>query len=348
MDLDIEETLYRIINGYFYINVNNTNYKIVMPGITEKYRAHYFYTSILENNKFDSSWLSDNQIKNLLSTYKLWDDNKEKGFKDLLKALDNAKIQYFLNFNLDTSKKQIKKLIENLNKQINDAYRDKHHFDYLSLESYAQSVKNQYLIYTMVYLEDSRFFKENFETLDVSKLDPFIGEIHNKTLDNESIKKIARHELWRSFWGANKELIFDKAVVNWTDEQRSLVNFARTLDSIREHMEAPSEEIIEDNDALDGWILHQHEKISKEKKQKLTEQKYGLDKTKGQEVFLMAGSREEAREIYDLNDPTSRAEIKEMVNFSNQSQGIVDWSNAPNVQRQIRQQAAQALKERTR
>jgi hypothetical protein len=343
VDLDIEDTIYRIINGYFYIIVNNINYKIVMPDIEIKYQAHCFYRSIIEDNKFNSSWLNDNQIKQLLYNNKLWSDLKQIQFDELLKSLDQSKIQYFLNFNTESKKKEIKKLIDSINKQINEAYRTKHQFDYLSLESYAQTIKNQYLISKMVYQNKELLFN-NFEDLNISDLDPFILEISDKTLGNEEIKTVAHHELWRSYWGANKDFIFKNSVTEWTDEQRSLVNFSRTLDSIREHLEAPTEEVMCDHDALDGWILYQHDKIAKEKKKKHIEEKYGLNSKSGQEVFLMTNTQEETKEIFGLNDPSIRQDIQEMKKAVNSTDKNINWAELPHVKRQLQQQSNEAFK----
>lgn len=346
MDLDIEETLYRIINGYFYIKVNNQEYKVVMPDSNKKHRAYYFYKCVLEDNKFYSSWFNQDQIKNLLYSNNLWSDSKEKWFNDLVKSLDQAKIQYFLNFNTASAKNKSKILINNINNQINEAFQTKHQFDYLSLETYAENIKNQYLISLMVYLNNELIFKNNFENLDISILEPYILEIHKKSLGNDDIKKVAHSELWKSYWGANKDFVFDKPVIEWTDEQRSLINFSRTLDSIREHLEAPSEDVVADLDALDGWILYQHEKIAKEKKEKHISEKYNLNNKKGQEVFLMANTQEETKEIFSLNDQETREQIKEMKKAVSQTNDPISWKDLPHVKRELQQQANAAFKEK--
>ena len=151
----------------------------------------------------------------------------------------------------------------------------------------------------------------------------------------DDIKKISRSELWKSYWGSSKNNIFSGHVKDWTDEQRSLVNFTKTLDSIREHMEAPTEEIIEDNDALDGWILHQHEKIAKEKKQKHVSEKYGLDKKNNNEVFLMSSNIDDAKEILSLNGAEGLKNINEVITIANKSDEKIDWVKLPHVKREI-------------
>lgn len=337
---NIESLVYRIINKYFYININNITYKIMMPDIKQKYQAHCLYSSIIDNNKFDDRWISSDTINNFLSKYNLWNKDKENSLKELYKTLDKTKIEYYLNFNNSSTKNQIKKIIDNLNQTITKESYTKHQFDYLTLEFYAQNIKNQYLLSTMVYIDDSRVFSENFETIDINQLNNFATEINNYTISYDDIKSIARNEVWKSYWISGKDKVFEGNITEWTEEQRSLVNFSKMLDSIREHMDAPSEEIINDDIALDGWILYENDKSEKEKKQKMVSEKYGLHKKNGNEVFLLTdpNNKEETREIYSLNDLQTNKEIEEMRQFAKSQSGPVQWSDIPHVQRAIKQE----------
>ena len=347
MDIDIEETLYRILNGYFYIAVDKNNYKIVMPGVEKKYQAHCFYKTILQDNKFNDSWFSAEKVQRLLNHYNIWNDSKEEDLKKLQQSLDQSKIEYYLNFNTVSKKDQIKSIIDHLNKNINQAYHDKHSLDFLTLEYYAQNLKNQYLIYTMVYQNNERLFTDNFEDIDSNYLGRIIAEIHYNTLGNDEIKKVARNDLWKSYWTSNKENIFNRSIKDLTDEQRSLINFSRTLDAIREHLEAPIEEVVNDDDALEGWLLYQNDKAVKEKKQKMITEKYGLDKKDVGEVFVMTNNKEETKEIYSLNDTQTNRDIKNMTKLATSNiDKTIQWSEVPHVKRELQQQAMTMQKER--
>lgn len=348
-DFDAESTLYRVLTGYYYIVVNNIRYKILSPNIYSKYLAHNTYLSILNDYKYEDGWITEKNINNILKIYNIWNDTKEKHLSDSKDLLDKTKIQYFLNFNTSSIKSQIKKAIDNLNKTINSLYNEKYSLNYLTLENYAQNIKNQILVSSMIYNDDNtRVFESDIDNIDTDLLEKFIREIYNHSLGQETIKKLARHEIWRSYWGSNKDKIFPGSVSDWTDEQRSLVNFTRTLDTIREHLEAPEEDIMNDDDALDGWMLYQHEKAIKEKKQKHIAEKYGLNNKNAQEVFILANNQEEAKEIFSLNDLNTMREIKEMKKTVNNTEGLVNWADLPHVKRELKAQAMSAHKERLR
>jgi hypothetical protein len=344
---DIEDIIYRIISGFYYIEVDGTVYKIVLPKLSVKHEAQNIYRLALNRSKFDDGWISSGEIENYLKYFNIWNNDKAKLLEGLPKELNKYKIQLYLNFNHPENKKQIKETIKSLNKQINELTNDKQSFDYLSLDSYALGLKNQFIISQTVYHNNELVFNGNFEDTDSTLLEKIILEIHRNSLSAYTLKTISRHDLWKSYWDASKERIFKSPAIEWTDEQISLINLSKMLDSIREHPECPNDEIIADFDALDGWLLHQQEKMEKEKKKQAISDKYGLDKQNGSEVFLVTDSVEETKEIYSLNSREDNYNIKTM-HQAVKEKGEMKWSEVPHVQRQLKQEQVKATQERQR
>jgi hypothetical protein len=339
--VDLENLIYRIINGYYTIYIGNSIYKVILPNLLTKHKAHTIYLKTLEDNKYDtSSWITDKNIKNLLKIYNIWNEDEENKFTNLLKDLDQHKINLFKNYINLTLRTSIKNTIAVVNENINVLYNKKHCFDYLTLEYYAQNIKNQYLIANMVYtVDDEKVFSyNNFEDIDSSLLEKILIEVHKNSIDSATIKQIARHEIWRSFWNVSKEQIFEGKIKDWTDEQRSLVNFTQVLDSVREHMEAPSEEIIKDDDALDGWILCQNQKNEQQKTKQLLDQKFNLNKKNAGEVFVITQDKNERKAINDLNDEQTKRDINKMIKLSNEKKEGINWADLPHVRRELQQQ----------
>ena len=335
--MDLEEILYRIISGYYYITVNNSIYKIYSPKLNLKQKAHSLYLSILEDNKYDtSSWISKSVIDNLLKIYDIWDNKREDNLNHLVKSLENAKIELYLNFSKIKQRESIKSLIASINKQINENISKKHYFDCLTLEYYSSSLKNQYLLMHTVYTEkDEKIFGDSLDDVDTIFLEKIIYEIYHNSISMDDIKNLANNELWRSYWDSSKDSIFEGKPTDWTEEQRSLVNITKMMDAIREHHERPPEEVFSDFDALDGWILHQKQTAEKEKKkEQISNMVSGNKKERMDEVFVVTNSTQEAQEIFSLNDPTTRQNIKTMSKIV-QEKGPVKWSELPHVKREI-------------
>lgn len=348
MDLDIENSIYRIISGFYYIDIDGSRYKIMVPTKDILYRAHRLYLSVIDELKFDSGWLSKTTIDNMLIIYNLWNKNREEELVALNKVLDGAKIQLYLKYSMPKLKKENKKIIQQTRDKIYKLHEQKNYFNCLSLEDYANSVKNQFIIIHTTYKDDELLFKEDWTTINSIFLDKVLHEMHRNYLSIEDIKKIASHPLWRSYWDASRDNAFGKHAAELTEEQRLLISFSRNYDNIREHPESPSQEILDDIDALDGWMLYQHDKIEKEKKKKEIETRFGLDKKdKGgiQEVFIPVASREEAAEVHSLNDPVAEMNRKQMMDFVKEDD-IVDWSKLPHMKREIQLQQQQAAKGR--
>lgn len=338
MDLDVENSIYRIISGFYYIDIDGIRYKVVVPTKDILYQAHRLYLSVIDELKFDSYWFPKNTIDTMLLINNLWNKSREDELVSLNKVLDGAKIQLYLKYSMPKLRTENKKIISQTKNKIYKLYEQKNYFSCLSLEDYASSVKNQFIIIHTVYKDEKLVFNDDWTTIDSIFLDKVLYEIHSNSIGVDDIKKIAAHPLWRSYWDASKDNIFGKHVSELTEEQRLLMTFSRNYDNIREHPEAPPQEIMEDMDALDGWILYQHDKTEKEKKKKDIETRFGLDKKdKGgiQEIFIPVSSKEEAAEIHSLNDPIAEMDRKQMMEFVKPGESV-DWINLPHIQRDLR------------
>lgn len=326
--MDQENILYRILSGYYYVSIDDTRYKIIMPNLNIKQEAHHFYLDYMDKLKYDTDhWLSASQIDILLKYYNLWNLEKESQLKDVQNKLENSKVDLYLNFIDIKLKTKNKSLIKSFNKLIDKLLFEKTYFDNLTLESYCNSLKNQHIIMNSIYDSNNKkiFNINDFNNIDSLFLDKILHEIYTHTLSIDNLKSFAKSDLWRSYWDSQKENIFDKHVSELTDDQRMLINISKSLDSIREHMEAPSQEIINDNDALDGWMIHQFRKREDEKKKSAMENRANtaIKSREHSNVFFMTDDPEEKKQIYAMNDAQSRHGIKKM--FSTvQKQGSIN------------------------
>lgn len=336
--MDLEYLLYRIIDGYYTISIENILYKIKCPSVSIKHEAHLVYSSIIDNNKYDiDSWISSKMIEKLQSIYGIWTPSHQKELDLLDEDIQKYKIDLYLNYQNESKKKFIKKQIASSVQSYHTMLSQKNCFDYLTLEYYAQNVKNQFLILHMIYdKNDNKIFQQvtNLDDVDISFINQLTEEINNNTINMEDIKKLARNDLWKSMWNVSKVDAFGVSAKDFTDEQRSLVSFSKILDSIREHPESPSNDIINDDDALDGWILYQNDKYEKEKKKQNIDNKYGLSKKNGNEIFIVTNDEAEKRSIYELNDTQTNKDIQQMIKLGNDKE-YVNWIDLPHVKRDL-------------
>lgn len=71
------------------------------------------------------------------------------------------------------------------------------------------------------------------------------------------IRALARTGEWRGRWKSAKESsspVFGGASTTWSTNQTQIVYWADFYDSVRQHPDAPSEVVIEDDEALQSWL----------------------------------------------------------------------------------------------
>jgi hypothetical protein len=129
----------------------------------------------------------------------------------------------------------------------------------------------------------------------------------------KEIKKIARSSYWKSYHSIGSEHTILGHVSDYSNEQKSVISLSMMYAKIAEHPEAPKDEIINDDDALDGWMIFQQEKNQEEKRNSES----GNKKNKinnAQEVFYMAENKDQAEDIRALNTTESHMVSKNRMN----------------------------------
>jgi hypothetical protein len=336
--------LSRILSGFFIFIHNNVKYKLIYPDISIKYEAELYAEEEYEKNKYND-WINEDDILRMLIMMEMWTPDGDTKLKSLEKTIEDTKVEIFKNFLNPVRIKSLKKSLSTHKKNYNRQYEARHSLDYITTEGYSQWLKSQYIIVNSLYdMNNNRIFK-NIDSADSNLLASLCSTINEHSLDVSTFREIARSDIWRNYWGPNKNAVFDKSVVNWTDEQKTLVLITKMYDSAYEHPECPAENIIEDDDAFDGWMVFQKRENEKAKNKKRTEQILGNKLNKAGEVFLMANSKEEAQNIYSLNDQSSMNTIKERNTTILQSGQDVKETSLPDVKRDLQVQKNQmALK----
>jgi len=326
--------LSRIISGYYIFLYNRENHKLVYPTANLKYEAEIYAQEAYNDNKY-YEWIQDEDIVHWLIDAGLWSYNGDSTLSQIEEQIDNHKADLYNNFLNPGKLKTIKKSLNSAKKQYNKLYSIRHSFDHITLQGYCSTIKNEFILLNSLYINDNLLFDtKNF--VDYNLLSNITSMIYEQSIEVSAFKELARHETWRSYWSANKDFLFDKPVTEWTDEQKTLVVMSKMYDSAYEHPECPPDSVIKDDDMFDGWMIIQRRENEKNRNKNRNE-KMLKDKKLGnaKEVFLVANSKEEAQNIYGLNDVQSRNIIKERNKVIMNSENAVPEARLPDVQRDI-------------
>lgn len=331
--------LSRILSGFYIFTYNNTRYKLVYPDIYTKYEAELYAQNEYENNKFNN-WVKDEEIIHILTDMGVWNPMGDQQLKKIENEIDNYKVELYQSILNPHKIQSIKQTLNNIKKSYYKNIEIRHSLDHLTLQGYATTLKNQYLLVNSIkYLDDSLCF-DGMKNADYTILNKLTNIINSNNIEMSTLKTIARSESWRNYWASNQDNIFNKGSLYLTDEQKSLIIITKMYDSAYEHPDCPPDSVFEDDDMFDGWMILQkreNEKLkNKQRSEKILE---GKNLGNAQEVFLMASSKEEADNIYNLNDNRSKHIINERnAVVLNSKQEIAD-NQLPDIQRDLQMES---------
>ena len=346
MNDDLELLLYRIFCGHLIFYHNNDRYILKSASIYTKYEAQLLYNSIINDEKYND-WIREENLDNFLIYLNLWTKDTSMIIKDLEKKIENSKVDYYHSFKLTDKKSGVKKNLDLYTKQLSTILSKKDELYSNTLEGYANSIKNEFLITETLYRNDTKVFLGNTIHKDSNNymlFNSIVNELNKYNISISDFKKLARSHIWRSFWNVQKENMFKNTGSSITDDQKTLVGISQMYDRVYEHPDCPNDEIISDDDALDGWMIIQKRKTEKDKKQQQIDTINPKLKN-AQEVFLMANNSQEAEEIVGLNSLESLNKMKSKIAHVNKF-GLTEESKLPDVQLDIRQQLSEQQKNR--
>jgi hypothetical protein len=165
------------------------------------------------------------------------------------------------------------------------------------------------------------------------------------------IREVARTDPWRTLWLQSKHVhqLFDNPPVAWSAAQSDLVRWTQIYDFVYESLDRPGEQIINDDDLLDSWLIRQSDKAGEQAKQREND---ALAKAGGRnsrqggrnETFIVTDQRG-AKRVYEMNDAKSRRIVQQTQKYV-QQHGTVKESDLPQSKAEMRQLAAEEFRKR--
>jgi hypothetical protein len=243
-----EYFLAKIHLDYTPITFNETKYKILKPTPQITFEACEKYNEIIE---LDS--INEDDILGLMYEKGLWDAKREKEFSEIFpKHLEYWKIQLFKSYTKIGEQDTVRKYLEKVKTEYDECYRSRNEYRMYTKEWVADFIKQLYILeHSVVDQNDNR--------VEIEPQELYISYL-NAIVSNSVIRELARTTPWVHYWNAYKSNgeIFPKPL---TLEQVLLIKWSKFYDNIRESPDCPSDDIIQDDDALDGWLILQNKKV---------------------------------------------------------------------------------------
>ena len=302
----------RIIADIYPFEYLNRTYYISYPTSEFKFYAEKIYIDTYNIAK-DNNISTDNIIV-LLDKYNLWGEQEEKQLDTFKNEIESVKVELFNNFFKDDKRVVYKKIISDLSKAINNLNFKKHSMDYVTSEYVASSARQKFLIGSSILKPNKKRLWTKLSDWDKENkiIDVAFDAMINNYLDDSDIRDIVKNEPWKVIWSLQRrpQSIFRKSVGDFTPEQQSISIWSIVYDNIRKSSESLSDDIIEDDDALDGWMILQRRKTESDSAKNEVNQQLTDNTAKCGEVFIMADTVNQVKKIYEMNDFASKIAFK--------------------------------------
>ena len=338
-----ERQINRIVSGALICPVNvggtPTSFLLKKPNRIDRYLADILYEDTLYRAGFEGM-LTEEEAEDYLIRFGMWTSENNKMIEKLKKDIEEIKVGLFKAFFDSKKSRTVRKILENTRFALSKLEDNKHLFDYLTIKGYASMVKTHFILGTSLYdMAGKKVWPENnWDKDDRGILEKVLNYTNAQSISIKTFRELARTEPWHSYWKVNQNDLFGVPTVDWTEEQRTLSLFSIMYENTYQHPECPCEAVVEDDDALDGWMIDQRKKAEQDKKVKTAENTF--QNLKGDEVYIPAKSNEDINKINDLNDFSAKMTKKERFEAV-EKYGRVNELDLPDKKRQLMEVANQ-------
>jgi len=259
------------------------------------------------------------------------DDDKMESLSVGIKRLNNMipDFQYRRN-----RLRQIKKRIQTAQEELNELQTAHHKLFVNCLEYRAQEVKfRKIAFYCLETIDEQPFWTaEEFNNFTDFIFVNNVVEAYLRTfiLKECDIRAIARSPQWRYRWNGAKNGadLFGKAAAEWSEAQNALIYWSLYYDNVFMQPELPSH-IVDDDAALDAWIEKESKKREKDvlnsRKSTAFSKKHGGNGLQEVFVFTDREDKESIEKIQGLNDPITRAGLRQERKVLEEKGEVREW-----------------------
>jgi hypothetical protein len=336
--------IHRIVSGSIHIDIDGKDYYLRNLNKYDRYKAQLVYNKAVKEAELSGLWNED-EVLEMMLVNGFWSSIQEQlmidhqnNIEEFKVALYEAEFQSNTRFAIRTKLNSAKKELDKLSSQ-------RHAFDYLTTKSIGLMTKLHFTICNGLYdsLGQKVYKGDEWDNGIIDHIDYCIDTINSGRLTETEYRELARNEPWRLTWNTSKNsTLFDIPASEYTEEQKMLVFWSRLYDQINEHSEAPSDEVLEDDDMLDGWLIRQKKLREKSKAKQAGENLIKNSRIRdSDEIYLMAQTQADADKIHAMNDAAGEIARKTTMALINKH-GSVKHSQLPHVQQLIMMRAAQA------
>lgn len=334
----------QIVSGILYCTVGGRKLLYKSPSTENKFFAHQIYREVYEK-ALESGVYDDDKLMVYMLYHGLWSVEEQNKLDKMNEEVPELKIKLFELAMRSKEREIVRRALNDTRDAINELSEKRHSMDYQTAHGLAGSAKFKFLIGSSLYYLDGRPYWDS--PLSWEKPDTVLNQVIDQVVafkvSEKVLRELARNDPWRTLWVSGKHSggIFGKPSAELTEHQKGIILYAQMYDNIQESPDYPGDEVAEDDDMLDGWLLIQKRKSDKEKGTQSVLSGITNEKIKNsEEIFIPVDSIDDAKKVYEANDIAGKIAFHQRMKQVKE-EGEVKEIDLLETRQRLRMQAAQ-------
>lgn len=286
----------RLRSGVYLIKMNGVKIRVLTPTIEDEYEANEVWQEAYDQAIMDSIF-TEEEIWEWMESKGLWSPEKDEKIEGIQKDIEKMKVGVFEGRNNTALVNQTKRYIRAAEKAKTNLVTEKHELYGRTAEGLAAQEKSLTLFERCCYVGKERL---DCNDIDVSAL---FYEYNKMLLSETQLRELARNDPWRMYWlmKDHTPLFANLDGRQLSPDQKGILIWSNMYDNIQESMDCPTEDVIEDDDMLDGWFIIQRKKQESERAKIELEKRTNSKIANSDEILVMASTQKEADSIHSMN-----------------------------------------------
>ena len=297
----------RIVSGLTRVEVKGRFFLVDKPTFENKLIAEELWAKVMA----ETDGHTQDSMVGFLIGRGIWKLEEDVRTEILHEEIENLCVGIFENRTKDNVVLSLRADLKNKRAELNRLLNKKHCCDYLTKEYLANLVKIKFLIGSSLSVNGKKYWKNPYKAWNKPDevLDRVLFEMNKQNLQVGSYRELAREEPFRSIWNARKscsDSVFGCPAGQLTEHQLWITFWATVYENSAQNEDFPGYWVTEDDDMFDGWMIIQRRKREKEEQYNNIKHKISPNIAKSQEIFVVAESERELKDIESLNDSIGR------------------------------------------
>tara|TARA_Y100000361_G_scaffold153879_1_gene177039 strand:- start:6678 stop:7736 length:1059 start_codon:yes stop_codon:yes gene_type:complete len=335
----------RLRSGTYYIDYEGIKLKVLPPTVEDQFFINAAYKEAYDD-AFSQDVMTNEDMMFWMYQKGLWGDEDEQKLKDLDKNIEKLKVQMFENRYKQNVREAARVYLRATEKAIlkETARKDSMYENTCEGVAFTKKCLEQIKRCTFLGAEPC-----DFSNIDGTRL---WSTLTKSYLSEKEVRLLARSEPFRSIWLMKSET-GQKVFSNCPDreltfDQRNISIWSRMYDNVQESQECPADDVIQDDDLLDGWFIIQRKKQEKERLVSEVDNMTSNDKiANSQEIFVFTDNKQEAENINNANSFHAQR-LKQVRMKQIKEAGVIDDHNLQDKRLEIQRMSNEQYKSKFR